>query len=66
MQCAGKGHQWWVRDVHHISADNGDLKTLCGRKMPDYLVIGTMAVTEAVKDHGLCEKCKMKAAENGR
>lgn len=58
LQKAGKGSQFWVRDVHHIS--NESCGTLCGRWAGDYLVIQTMPVAEALKDHNLCEKCRKK------
>jgi hypothetical protein len=56
----------WGRDVHHILDGDGSLplyradppaRTLCGRKCPDWLVIGPM--TEIARD--CCVRCAVIA-----
>lgn len=59
-----KGHQWWVRDVHHASLDR--LTTLCGRDCGEYLMIEKdLSPQDAIArdPHNLCTRCNKKLEE---
>lgn len=56
-----KGHEWWVRDVHHASLDR--LRTLCGRDCGEYLMIESgLSPADAIErdSFNLCNGCKTK------
>lgn len=51
VQKGAKGHQWWKRDVYHIS--DGHNFTLCGRAHHDWLTVGEIAEPDA----DCCQRC---------
>lgn len=53
----GKGHQFWLRDVHHIA----DKKlTLCGFDVSEWLEMGNLT-SDSLNDTSLCRRCKREA-----
>lgn len=54
VQRLGKGHQWWRREVYHLTDDKQ--RTLCGIDCSEWLTIGE----PPEDDRDCCARCRTK------
>jgi hypothetical protein len=57
VQKGAKGHQYWRRDVFHLSYA-GNTRTLCNRDSGEWLLMRGLTSQEAFGSPDLCARCK--------